>query len=164
MPAFWPFRQSPSSTCHSRAAAAPTLQSPFPQEPIPPHPSLQPANHDSHWTWHRALQLIQQALHTGTHIFDPTGAISLWLFFGWGCSLPSPWAAALWDNIVRASYAGQWWTSASLIWKKASRKEPFRAPLHTHWSQASTKHCPDILWNIHFRGYEKLNSARAWPI
>lgn len=82
----------------------------------PPNP-LHPPKHYLHWAWHRALQLIQQALHTGTHIFDPTPTISLWFFFCRGCSLPPCRAAALWDNIVRSGHVGQWWASADFIFR-----------------------------------------------
>lgn len=79
---------------------------------------LHPPKHYLHWAWHRALQLIQQALHTGTHIFNPTPTIPLWFFFCRGCSLPSCRAAALWDDIVRSGHIGQWWASADFIFRR----------------------------------------------
>lgn len=163
---FWPFTQSPSSACHSPAASVPTRQSLFPQEPVPPHPSQQPPKHYSHWTWHRTLQLIQQALHTGTHIFDPTCTISLRLFFCRGCSLPSHRAAALWDDIVRPTHTGQWWASAGFILREGSRKESFR-PLspyihanHRQEQQIAQKSCGTSIFediqNLKCKGLSNL--------
>lgn len=115
VPAWLPTLQ-PRDVCLSLShniCPSTTLPIPITARPTPLHPP----KHYLHWAWHRALQLIQQALHTGTHIFDPTPTISLWFFFCRGCSLPPCRAAALWDNIVRSGHVGQWWASADFIFR-----------------------------------------------